>query len=180
MKNILMVIDMQNDFLLEGAPLDAGETARGMVPFIKAKVDAYLQAGDTVIFTGDWHEPNDREFERFAVHCVKDTPGARIVDELQYALKQPQVSLIHKARFSAFYGTRLSLVLEDIQRTNNDGLHIEVTGVCTNICVLFTVEELRNRGYDVTVHRQGTASFDHAAHENALSQMQSVLGAQII
>ncbi|HAG08307.1 MAG TPA: cysteine hydrolase, partial [Desulfotomaculum sp.] len=53
-------------------------------------------------------------------------------------------------------------------------------GVCTNICVLYTVEELCNRDYKVVVYRQGVASFDLQAHNWALVQMESVLGAKVI
>ena len=57
---------------------------------------------------------------------------------------------------------------------------VSVVGVCTNICVFFTVEELCNRDKRVVVYREGVASFDEAAHAFALQQMESVLGAQVV
>jgi nicotinamidase/pyrazinamidase len=56
---------------------------------------------------------------------------------------------------------------------------VEVVGLCTHICVMYTVEELCNRDYRVVVHRDGVASFDQEAHAWALKQMAEVLGAEI-
>jgi len=42
------------------------------------------------------------------------------------------------------------------------------------------VESLRNRDYTVRVHKQGVASFDDEAHEFALKQMETVLGAEVV
>ena len=79
-----------------------------------------------------------------------------------------------KTRYSGFFRTGLSKILEDLQP---EAVH--VVGVCTNICVLYTVEELRNRDYRAIVYQKGVASFDEEAHRWALKQMQAVLGVEL-
>lgn len=96
--------------------------------------------------------------------------------ELIHELKpyREKGTLVPKTRYSGFYNTSLAGLLEEFAPDV-----VEVVGVCTNICVLYTVEGLRNRDYAVVVHREGVASFDAEAHEFALAQMKDVLGAEV-
>ncbi|AMP20702.1 hypothetical protein AZF37_05515 [endosymbiont 'TC1' of Trimyema compressum] len=178
MKEILMVIDMENDFLRKGGALYSGDKARQIIPFIKKKIDAQLKKKQPIIFTRDYHNENDKEFQIFPSHCIKETEGSRIIKELTYALQKPNVYLIEKTRFSAFHNTELENLLQSIAKGQD--LKFTVLGVCTNICVYFTAEELRNRDYEVTVYENGVASFDEYAHHHVLEQMASVLGIKVI
>ena len=170
--DLLIVVDMLRGFLEEGRPLDCGETARDIIPFVRNRVAAHHDAGRHVLFLADNQAPDDAEFDRFPPHCVKGTEEAEIIPELvEWALPQ---RVVPKTRYSGFFGTDLE------ERVKTIGpLSAEVVGVCTNICVLYTVEELRNRDIETAVPRLGVASFDRAAHEFALGQMESVLGAKV-
>lgn len=170
-RRVLLVIDMLRDFLEPGGALDCGDAARAIVPFVRQKITAFRAAQDPVVFVCDAHEPDDREFLRFPAHCVAGTEGARIVDGL-WAAGDP---VITKKRYSAFYGTDLEPLL---RRLAPEEIH--VVGVCTNICVLYTVEELCNRDWKTFVYRDGVASFDALAHRFALNQMEGVLGAELL
>ena len=55
-----------------------------------------------------------------------------------------------------------------------------VCGVCTDICVLHTVADARNRGYSVEVPIDCVASFDEQAHRFALEHIEKVLGATLV
>ena len=77
--------------------------------------------------------------------------------------------MILKQRYSAFYQTNLEEKLVGIDE-------VVLVGVCTNICVLFTAEELCNRDKRVIIYKDAVASFDKKAHENALAEMKNVLG----
>ena len=178
MKEILMVIDMENDFMRKGGPLYCGDKARQIIPFVKKKIDEQIKRRRPVIFTRDYHDEKDKEFLMFPPHCIKETDGSRIIKEFVYALQKPNVYLIEKTRFSAFHNTDLDNLLQSIAKGQD--LKFTVLGVCTNICVYFTAEELRNRDYEVTVHENGVASFDEYAHHHALEQMTSVLGVKVI
>lgn len=172
--DILLVIDMLNDFIKEDGALFCGPASQKMLPFVKDKISQFRTKGTPVLFVADNHDPDDKEFAMFPPHCVQDTDGAKVVD----GLFQEGDLLIHKKRYSAFYGTDLSNLLDTMGKEKE--LTVHVVGVCTNICVLYTVEELRNRDIRTVVYREGVASFDELAHEFALTQMESVLGATIV
>lgn len=172
MKKALLVTDMLEGFLREGYPLYCGKDAEKIIPFVREKIEEYANSGDTIFFIADNHAPDDLEFKMFPAHCIKGTAEAEVLPELLEAA--PKHRLIPKTRYSSFYGTTLERELRDLAPDV-----VEVVGVCTNICVFFTVEELRNRDYRTVVYRQGVASFDAEAHEYALKQMQDVLGAEV-
>jgi len=55
-----------------------------------------------------------------------------------------------------------------------------IVGVCSSICVMETVRDLKDRDYKVYVLSQGVADFDEEAHNFALKRMEKILGAKII
>ena len=173
MSKILIVIDMLDGFLRPGRALYCGPQSEAIIPFVRSKVEEYGKTGDPVIFVADNHDPDDPEFQRFPPHCVAGTQESEVIQELTGLAKNSVY--LPKKRYSAFFGTDLEKRLKKLKPDL-----VEVVGVCTNICVLYTVEELRNRDIPTRVYRQGVASFDPEAHEWALKQMQSVLGAEIV
>ena len=54
-----------------------------------------------------------------------------------------------------------------------------ICGVLTNICVLHTTADARNRDYQVEVPADCVASPDEKAHQFALEHMEKVLGAKL-
>ncbi len=173
MSEVLIVVDMLRGFCEEGHPLYCGPQSRRIIPFVRQRAEAHRQAGEPLIFLADNHAPDDAEFERFPPHCIAGTEEARIIPEL--ADLAAEATVIPKTRYAGFYGTNLE---ELLRRLNPD--RVELVGVCTNICVFFTAEELRNRDIPVRVPRAGVASFDQEAHEFALQQMDTVLGCEIV
>lgn len=183
MIKVLFVVDMLNDFMDPCGVLYCGDEARKIIPFIKNKIEEYLQQGDPVIYICDNHDKDDKEFTKFPPHAVQGTWGAEIIPELKPREDSDLIHIIKKQRYSAFYNTNLDEILNDICRKRNcspEDLEVEVVGNCTNICVLYTVEELCNRDIKTVVYEEGVASFDQAAHEWVLGQMQKVLGAKVI
>lgn len=178
MRRVLIVVDMQNDFVAEGGALSFPE-ARAVLPFIREKVDATLSRGEEVVFTLDTRKPGDLEFNKFPPHCLAGTWGHELVPELkELAARSPQqVLFLQKSRYSAFFGTELEDYLgltPGAKRPRVD--EVELVGVCTNICCFFTAEELANRDVPTRAYSAGMASFDQAAHAFALQQMEKVLG----
>ena len=173
MAKVLLVVDMLEGFLRPQYKLYCGKQAEEIIPFVKSKVEEYAKSGELVIFIADNHDPDDLEFKRFPPHCIKGTKEAEVIDE-QKGIAKPEV-LVPKRRFSGFFETNLDQILAQEKPEL-----VEVVGICTNICVLYTVEELANRDYKIRVYKNGVASFDQQAHEWALKQMESVLGAEIV
>ncbi len=171
---VLLVVDMLNDFIKEDGALYCGAGAAKIIDKVTDLVREFNSRGDNIVFIMDAHDPDDLEFNRFPKHCVKGTAGAELIRELAFA-SGPNTFKVFKNRYSGFYRTDLDKTL---QRMQPDEVH--VVGVCTNICVLYTVEELCNRDYKVVVYRDGVASFDEQAHQWALQQMETVLGATLV
>ncbi len=168
----LLVIDMLVDFIDPKGALYIGPVAREIVPEVKARVQEYRLKGDPVIYLCDHHLAADREFEMFPPHGLRGSGGEEIIPELT---PQPGERVIYKRRFSAFFGTDLDLTLRDLGVTE-----IELVGVCTNICILYTAAEARMHSYKVKVPVKGVASFDQAAHDFALNELDKTLGVKLI
>ncbi|MFN3692371.1 MAG: cysteine hydrolase family protein [Fervidobacterium sp.] len=171
----LIIVDLQNDFAKPGGALYFSGAENVIQPIIKL-VKEFKIRNLPIIYTRDWHEDNDYEFGIWGVHCLHDTPGSEIVDELKCELEgYKNVFEIKKSRYSGFYGTNMENLLKQL---NIDTVHIG--GLVTHICVLFTVEELRNRGIETIVHSDCVDSFDKDMHNFALREMKEVLLAKII
>lgn len=173
MANAVIVVDMQRGFLEEGNPLYCGDEAREVIPYVQKLLENEAKKGSAFFFTVDSHDEDDLEFEMFPKHCVKGTEETEIVPEL--AKYVPQGTMIPKTRYSGFFNTNLEARLAKLQPEK-----IIVVGVCTDICVMHTVADARNRDYEVEVHEKGVASFDPEAHKFALSHMDKILGARIV
>lgn len=171
----LFVIDMQNDFAKKGGALYF-DGADSIIPNVLNLIEEYKKQNLPIIFTQDWHEENDKEFEIWPKHCIKNSYGAEIIDEIKEAIKNyKNVFFIKKSRYSAFYKTNLDEIIKSLNITEAD-----VAGLVTNICVLFTVEELRNRDIKVNVFKDATITFDNDMYKFSLKLMSDVLNANII
>jgi len=167
----LLVIDMINDFVKKGGALDCGKSARRIVPFVRRTIEEFHRKGQPVLFVCDSHRPDDREFRQFPPHGIKGTEGARVIAKLPVGSKD---ILIPKTRYSAFTKTGLEKALRKHRVSE-----VHVVGVCTSICVMDTVGDLRDRDYPVVVYRAGVADFDPPAHRFALRRMEKTYGATI-
>lgn len=169
----LLVIDMLNDFLLPGAPLEV-PAAREMVPRLQDRIGDARTARIPVIYVCDSHEPNDPEFLRMGwpAHALAGTSGAEVIDALK---PLPRDIIIPKRSYSAFFATPLDGLLKKYSVNR-----LLITGCVTNICVLYTVAGAVERGYGVTVFRDCVAGMNPKDHACALRQMSEVLGAEII
>lgn len=184
MRKVLMVIDMQEDFVGETGALSF-PAAREIIPFVAQKIRSAITQGHEILFTLDTHFPEDREFQKFPPHCIEGTPGHSLIPELKAIIVSPkyegQIYFLKKNRYSAFYGTDLDNWLGLTPDSQKEKVtEVELVGVCTNICCFFTAEELANRDIPVIAYAQGMASFDHTAHTFALEQMRRILGVKVV
>ena len=168
----LLVIDMLRDFIDADGALTVGEAGSALIPLIAKKVAEFKAAGEPVFFIADNHEADDSEFDMFPPHCVAGTRGSDIVDGIGFEASD---RVIHKRRYSAFFGTDLDISLRE---KGVDEVHL--VGVCTNICVLYTAADARNLGYKVVIYEAGVASFDDGAHGFALQEARTTLGCTVL
>ena len=170
-KKALVVVDMLNDFIRPDGSLTVGGPGLEIVPFVREQIEKARAGGIPVIYLCDQHRPDDPEFRMFPPHCIAGTEGGEVISELR---PQPGDWVVPKRRYSGFYESQLDLVLRELEIEE-----IMLVGVCTNICVLYTASDARNRAYQVTVLKDGVATFDPEAHEWALKEMEKTLGARI-
>ena len=126
MQDILIVVDMQNDFI-DGA-LGTPE-AVAIVPNVVSLVKSHT---GRVIFTKDTHSPDylsTNEGKNLPVeHCIKGTHGWEICD----SLKEYATEVIEKPTFGSL---ALAEQLKEENKKNPIG-KITLVGLCTDICVI--------------------------------------------
>ena len=139
------------------------------------------EPSDRTVLLGDCHDPDDEEFKMFPRHCVGGTEETKIIDELLIPFVKARGTYIPKTRYSGFFNTELGLILEVLKPEQ-----VVVVGVCTDICILHTVADLRNRYYKVIIPRDCVETFDapnHPANQHnqwALNHMHYILGAIVV
>ena len=169
----LLIVDVQHDFL-PGGSLAVPDGARVIAPLRHC---AALFAGRAlpVFATRDWHPRDHCSFRPqggpWPAHCVAGTTGAAFAEALQLPAATRIVSkgthADHEA-YSGFAGT-------DLERRLSDGAvrRLFVGGLATDYCVAQTVQDARQRGFDVVVLRDAIAAVD--AHpgdgEHAIERM---------
>lgn len=167
----LLIIDMLNDFIKEGAPLEL-PSAREIIPTVRAYLEEARQKEKKIIFICDSHRENDEEFKLWPPHAIKGTEGAKIIEEL---CPNPGEEIIYKRRYSGFFETSLDESLKKAQVKK-----LTLTGILTNICVLFTAADAVMRGYKVSIPQTAVATRSEEEQRFTLHQMQEILGVEVI
>jgi nicotinamidase/pyrazinamidase len=172
-RKALVIIDMLEDFVREGAPLEVPRT-RKILPALRRRIGAARRRGELVVYVCDAHDPDDREFARMGwpPHAVAGTPGAAVAWEIAPV---PGDVVVRKKTYSGFHRTILNAVL----RRHGIGA-VTLAGCVTEICILYVAGEAAVRGYDVTVDESLVAGLDEAAHAFALDHMEKVLGVKVV
>ena len=165
MQNILIVVDMQNDFI-DGALGTTG--ALEIVPRVVEKVKAFP---GKILFTRDTHEENylnTQEGQKLPVpHCIKGTSGWEICPELEALRKE---NAVDKPTFGS---VELGEKLRKMQEEEPIGC-ITLVGLCTDICVISNamlvkafLPEIR-----ICVDASCCAGVTPESHETALRAMK--------
>ena len=171
---VLMVIDMQNDFVLEGAILEVKE-ARNQIPRIRRLIDKCHELGVPVIYT---LQETDEVFCPLEVATTpklmhdgmrKGTPGQQVITELTPA--PGDISLV-KRRFSAFYQTDLELILRNIRGSVKPVDTIIICGTVTNVCCESTARDAFFRDYKVVFGTDICSAQTPEAHAATLANME--------
>ncbi|GHF31637.1 ureidoacrylate peracid hydrolase [Amycolatopsis bartoniae] len=160
-RTAVLVIDMQNDFVEEGAPLEFPE-GRRVIPAIRQVLDAARGRKMPVLHAAHVHRPGGADL---GVHRELYPPvaaGEALVDgergaEIHSGLTPlPGEPVIKKHRYNAFYATDLEIILR--------GLGVEtvvLTGMTTECCVLGTARGALERGFRSLVVSDACASCDY-------------------
>ena len=167
MKKLLLVIDMQNDFI-DGA-LGTKE-AEAIVPNVVKRIQEF--EGD-VLYTRDTHSEDYMETQEGknlpVPHCIKGTPGWELCPELKALRDAGHSPVLDKLTFGAkdlpaYLETRYPRGLESV----------ELIGLCTDICVISNAMVLKAFFPEllVSVTASCCAGVTPESHENALNAMK--------
>lgn len=160
-RTAVLVIDMQNDFVEEGAPLEFPE-GRGVIPAIQKVLDAARSRGMAVIYAAHVHRPGGADMGGHRDLYPPVAAGEALVDgergaEIHPALApRPDEPVIKKHRYNSFYATDLEIILR--------GLGVQtvvLTGMTTECCVLGTARGALERGFRSLVVSDACASCDY-------------------
>lgn len=172
MQKILIVIDMQTDFVTGAL---GSEAAQAIVPGVQAKIEQYEREGLPVIFTMDTHQETEYDGEggsiearRIPRHCVEGTAGWELTPGLQAR------ATASRSVKPTFLSTSLA---GEIRSEWGGEAAFELCGVCTDICVVSNALMLRGEFPDspISVDAACCAGTSPEAHQAALTVMSSCL-----
>jgi len=167
MKSILIVVDMQNDFITGSLGSDR---AKNIVPRIAEKIEAARKRGDFIVYTQDTHEKTYLEsFEGKHLpvsHCIRGSEGIQIYPEL--APRQGEI-VLEKPTFGS---VELPGLLKPYIKPDTV---IELCGVCTDICVVSNALLLRAHypENEIVVDSAACAGVTPEGHEAAVTTMRA-------
>jgi len=165
-KTAMIVGDMQNDFVRADGKLFV-PAAPETIPHIKRLLEAAREAKVRIAHTQDTMLEDDPEFKIWGEHCLINTKGWEIIDELA---PRPDELVCMKNRYDGFYGTWLGHVLSYVWRVE----HVVVVGTVSNICVLHTVSSAAQRLFHVVVPANGISALTEFDQAMTLRQISTI------
>lgn len=145
----VLVVDMQNDFANENGALFVPAAPATLAP-IQELLSRAREKNVLIIFTQDWHDPQDPEFRIWPAHAVAGTWGAEILPELSPWENEPR---IRKTTYDPFFNTELGVLLAHQGKKD-----LVIVGTVANICVLHAASSAALRGMRVVVPKDGVSA----------------------
>jgi len=167
-KGMLIVVDMVNGFVREGALHD--EKIADVIPRQLELIKEAKARGDLVVFVKDTHDEDAVEFKRFGgtKHCVRDTSEAQLIDELlpleaednTISIEKNSTSYMEAEKFRSLIGS-----LSELER-------VDVIGCCTDICDfngtmgLANYFDQNNKDVNINIHLDAVATYGEDKRKN--------------
>ena len=174
-KKILVIVDMQNDFV---NGVLGNEMTAEVLPRVVKKLRDHFNKYDAIYMTRDIHFDNyleTLEGKKLPVpHCMKDGTGKNIVKELWDVVKELRekhrfIRVVDKHTFAS------KELIDYLSATCGVNDEIELCGVCTDICVVSNAICLRAELPNTVIKVDGTccAGTTMESHNAALRTMES-------
>jgi biuret amidohydrolase len=157
----MIVVDMQNDFVAEGAMLQSKQ-AFAMVPKLAATLKFCRDQGIRVIYTAHVHRKDGCDMGLYddlyppiaqRASLVDETQGVEIYKDIAPAAGE---HVIKKHRYSAFFATDMDLILREWGITS-----VVVCGTTTENCCHATARDAMFHNYKVAFLSDATGTFDY-------------------
>ncbi len=162
----LLIVDLQNDFC-PGGKLAVPDGDK-IVPVVNQLMDKF----SPVVASKDWHPEGSTHFEKWPVHCLRESRGAELHSELENE-KIDKIFLKGTGDrddgYSAFEATNC-----DLQKflLDNNVDEVYITGLATEYCVKETALEAVKRGFKVYVVEEGVAGINKEDIKKAVAEMK--------
>ena len=181
----LLIVDMQNDFVREGAPMEVPD-ARSTIRQHQELLACCRAAGIPIIYTKFIAGPKrtlmwewspqlapptcacQRGFRRFYADVDQELDCTDIVEEIS---PMPGDYLVEKYGYGAFSNTNLKDILRSLQVAS-----LIVTGTVTQICVEETAREAFHQGYKTTIVSDAVSSYIPDLHAATLKNFAFKFG----
>ncbi len=163
--NILLVVDMQNDFITGSL---GTQEAQAILPLVVNKVKNFK---GKVLFTRDTHQADylsTQEGRNLPVeHCIQNTPGWEIAEELDALRTTPAIDKV------TFGSSDLVTVLQTLNEENPIA-SLTIVGLCTDICVISNalIAKAFFPELPITVDAACCAGVTPQSHKTALEAMK--------
>ena len=171
MKKILVVVDMQNDFI--SGSLGTNEATQ-IVNNVIEKINLYRNENNPIIATKDTHFNDTYLISQEGVnlpvkHCIKETWGWELADGIKELINSNEI--YEKNAFGSVEA--MSKVAE---LSKDDTTEVEFIGLCTDICVISNVVILKALAPEVKVIVDSNccAGVSPESHNRALESMKTL------
>ena len=167
MKQFLIVVDMQKDFV------DGSLGTKEAVAILPAVVKRIREFEGQIIVTYDTHGENYLETSEGkklpVVHCIKGTDGWKLHEEVRKALEGKDYVSLEKPTFGS---VKLPELVKSL--AGEEEFSVELIGLCTDICVVSNALLLKANFYenDISVNAACCAGVTPESHDAALTTMK--------
>lgn len=168
MKNILVVVDMQKDFI------DGALGTKEAVSIVDRVADKIKAHNGLIFATLDTHFENYLETSEGRMlpvkHCIRGTDGWQLDEKIAAELSRKDYTPVEKVTFGS---VDLPKLIKDT--CGDEDFSIELVGLCTDICVVSNALVLKANFPESTIKVDAgcCAGVTPSAHEAALATMKS-------
>jgi nicotinamidase/pyrazinamidase len=189
-KIVFWEVDAQEDFMLPGGKLYV-PGAEKIIPNIKRLVDLAGEGRVLLISSACRHLADDPEFQIFPSHCIRGTPGERIIPQglaqkvysvpndgtakLPNSVLENQQIVLEKQTLDVFANPHTEGI---VNRLGKDTEYL-VFGVVVEHCVYWAAKGLLDRGHKVSIVKDAIETLRGADGRRSLDELQS-LGAAFV
>ena len=163
MKKLLLIIDMVNGFVKEGALAD--KKINDITPNIIKIIEKFIESGNDIISIQEGHSNNSKEFESFPPHCILGTEESELIEELM-----PYKDKMQVIRKNSTCGFVTKEFIEYMEYNKDELKEVVLTGCCTDLCVMNFALPLKNYinehnlDIKVTIYKNSVETYDSSIH----------------
>lgn len=175
----LLLVDVQEDFCPGGKlAIEEGDL---IVPTLNMWIEIAIARSIPIYASRDWHPRRHVSFQeqggQWPPHCLADSNGARFHRDLKVPVSA--VIVTKGVRFDQDQNSVFDQTGFDAQLERDQVKRLWVGGLAFDVCVLASVLDAIERGFEVKLIKDATRPVTAAGGEDALIQMQKV-GVEIV